>query len=114
MARKKPSVWNRDTSTHKAWGREYHEQFAVEAIESATREIRWTEASGGHHPGPGRCHPSTAYAVIRANKDIARARAHLASIGPREGKRTRRIWSALSKVERRVQASNYVAKCMGK
>ena len=86
----------------KQWTREYHEQFAVEAMESARREL----------PSTHNCDDRSVYATIRANKDIARARVHLSSIGPQDGKRTRHLWGALAKVERQVeQASNRAARC---
>jgi hypothetical protein len=94
------------------WTRESHEQAAVRAMSAASKEL-------GHrfsatHPGAGQCSPSTAYSVIRANRDIAQARVHLSAIGPMEGRRTSRLWAALQKVQRRVdEAGNYVAKCMG-
>jgi len=97
------------------WTREMHEQFAIEEMNAASREVGW-QRSGipERHPGAGQCSPSTAYAVIRANRAIAQARTHLASIGPMEGKRTRRLWVALQRVQRQVdKAGNYVAKCMG-
>lgn len=85
------------------FSRHKHEQFAVEAMDSAKREL----------PSTYTCQPSGAYATIRAHRDIARARAHLASIGGDEGPRTRKLWGALGKVERQVeQASNRVARCM--
>jgi hypothetical protein len=97
------------------WTREYHEQFAIEAIQSAAHETRFERAGVRvKHPGAGQCAPSTAYAVIRANRDIANARVHLSAIGPASSRRTSRLWAQLSKIERKVeQASNYVAKCMG-
>lgn len=97
------------------WNREYHEQFAIEAIQAASHETRFERAGVKlKHPGAGQCSPSTAYVVIRANRDIANARVHLSAIGPMESQRTRRLWAQLAKVERKVeQASNYVARCMG-
>lgn len=84
-------------------GRAYHEEFAVEAMDTAKRELVSTY----------NCDPTAVYATVRAHRDIARARAHLASIGGAEGPRTRKLWSALAKVEREVeQSSNRIAKCM--
>ena len=84
--------------------RALHEQFAIEAVDSARRELR---------RGAGYCSDSGVYALVRANRDIARARTHLASIGGDEGKRTRKLWSAVGKVERQVDlANNRVAKCL--
>lgn len=44
--------------------------------------------------------------VIEANRDVAQARTHLASIGPREGRRTLRLWSQVGKIDKRVKAAN--------
>ena len=85
------------------WDRKYHEEFAVDAVKTAKRELPYTYE----------CSSQAVYATIRANKDIARARAHLSSIGQREGKRTRKLWGAVGKVERQVeQAANRIAKCL--
>ena len=62
-AKRKPAVTK--------WGRAHHEQFAIEAIESARREL----------PSTYSCNPDAAYATVRANRDIARARA-LSTVGP--------------------------------
>jgi len=97
------------------WTRDYHEDFAIEAMNSASKEISWQKAGiPTRHPGVGQCAPSTAYAVIRANRDIARARVHLSALGPADSKRTRKLWAAIGAVEKRVnEAGNYVAKCVG-
>lgn len=51
--------------------------------------------------------------IIEANRDVAQARTHLASIGPREGRRTKRLWSQIGKIDKRVKtASDSLMKCI--
>ncbi len=67
------------------------------------------------HPGPGQCGRSTAARIIKANRDVAQARTHLVSIGPKDSKRTTRLWKQLSKIEKRLAAANkYLAMCVGR
>jgi hypothetical protein len=83
--------------------RAYHEQFAIEAVESAKREL----------PSTFDCSAGAVYATVRMNRDIARARAHLASIGGHDSSRTQKLWSAVEQVQRKVDlASNRIAKCV--
>lgn len=85
------------------WDRSYHEETAIEEIEAAKRHLR----------GAYGCSSEAVYAAVRANRMIAHARTHLVSIGPSDGKRTRRIWGALGKIENAVnEANNKLATCL--
>ncbi len=94
-AKRKPAITK--------YGRAHHEQFAIEAVESARREL----------PSTYNCTPDAAYATVRANRDIARARAHVGSIGPTDSARTGKLWGFVGKAEREVgEASNRIASCL--
>lgn len=83
--------------------RSTHEQFAIEAIQGAKRELKWTHGCGSN----------AVYALVRANREIARARVHLASIGGDVGKRTGKLWGAVQRAENQVnQAGDRVARCL--
>ena len=99
MARKK-----RPAPKIKQWGRDWHEERALQSAASATRDLVFTR----------NCDPQAVYSLSRASKDIAHARTHLVSIGPgNEGARTKKIWRVVSKAQRQVDlAADRVAKCM--
>ncbi len=84
--------------------RAIHEEFAIEALDAAKRDL-----TSAHS-----CDSGSLYALTRANRDIARARVHVATISyGGEGKRTRHLWGAVGKVEKRVmEANNRLAKCL--
>ena len=83
------------TPSGKRWSRSMHESFAVQEINAAKRELGFIG-----------CGSYGVYAAIRANRSIARARAHLASIGPDAGSRVRKFWALASKVNKQVDAKN--------
>jgi hypothetical protein len=88
---------------HTRFTRATHEQFALEAVDSAKRELVSTFD----------CSTGSVYATVRMNRDIGRARAHLGSIGHHDSPRTQKLWSAVEKVQRQVDlASNRMAKCV--
>lgn len=88
---------------HTRFTRATHEQFALEAVDSAKRELSSTFD----------CSAGAVYATVRMNRDIGRARAHLGSIGHHDSPRTVRLWHAVEKAQREVDlASNRVAKCV--
>jgi len=96
------------------WTREMHEEAAIRSLANANRLIGRRVIHVSHHPGPGQCSPSTARAAFDATHAIANAQAHLSSIGPKEGKRTMRLWAAVSKANTRLKVlSAYVEKCVG-
>lgn len=85
------------------WPRSHHEEFAIEAVASAKQEL----------PATFECSAAAVYATVRMNRDIARARAHLASIGAHDSARTQKLWHAVDTVQRKVDlASNRMAKCV--
>lgn len=87
----------------KGYGRHEHETFAIEGAANAMREA-------GHVLN---CDPGSVYALVRANRDLAQARAHLASIGSRSGDRTSKLWGVIQRAERAVDLKgNKIAKCL--
>lgn len=84
--------------------REFHEEMAVLSAKRAANDLVWTR----------NCNTEAVYALVRANRNIAHARSHLASIGfGPSGPRTRRLWSFVGKRERQIDdANNRVAKCL--
>ena len=71
------------------WPRSYHEEAAIRSANEALR-VRTCPTFAG---------------VIKANRMVAHARSHLVSIGPRESKRTLRLWAFVGKVEKIVAAT---------
>jgi len=83
--------------------REWHEEFALQAIKDARRDLRFGAS----------CSPNGVYAIARANKEIGHARTHLATLS-RGGvaRRTGRFWGMLNRTERAVEkANNAMASC---
>lgn len=76
----------------------------MSSAKRAANELMWTR----------NCGPDAVYALVRANRNIAHARTHLASIGfGSSSPRTRRLWAFVNKRERQIDlAGNRVAKCM--
>ena len=99
------------------WNREAHESSVISTLRKFTghggsnsHRIFFT----GRHPGRGQCARSTARDIIAANREIAQARTHLVAIGPKDGKRTRKLWGQLGKLEKRLDVANkYLAACAG-
>lgn len=95
------------TPSGKRWSRQFHEEMAAEEVAYIKRTLRW---GGGHARG---CSSEGVYTVSKLNKAIARARCHLASIGPQEGKRTRRLWGMVGRAQKQVdRVTNDLAKCL--
>lgn len=100
------------------WNREAHESAVTDTLRRYTGRggIFGPQPlpSGARHPGRGQCARSTAREIIAANREIAQARTHLVAIGPKDGKRTRKLWGQLGKLEKRLDAANkYLAACAG-
>jgi hypothetical protein len=87
----------------KRWGRQYHERMIAE-------ELNYVRLQ---QPYMFSCSPEAFYASVRVNRAIAHARTHLVSIGPQEGKRTRKMWGAVGRAEKVVnEANNRIARCL--
>jgi hypothetical protein len=88
------------------WGdRDFHEGRVVELVDATNRLLPSI--------GEGYCEGRAIRALIQANRHVAQARTHLVSIGPHEGKRTRRLFAVVSKLERRLKTvtDKTIAKC---
>lgn len=83
------------TPSGKRWSRSMHESFALDDIRLAQSDLRFVN-----------CDSYGVYAAVKANRSIAQARAHLASIGPDAGPRVRKYWKLASKVTKQVDAAN--------
>lgn len=97
------------------WNREAHESSVISTLRKFTQGAfaGWA-APVARHPGAGQCARSTARDIIAANREVAQARTHLVAIGPKDGKRTRKLWGQLGKLEKRLDAANkYLAACAG-
>lgn len=84
--------------------RDWHEEMAISSAKAAANELTWTR----------NCGPDAVYALARAERNIAHARTHLASIGfGRANARTKRLWAFVNRRDRQVEeAANRVARCM--
>jgi hypothetical protein len=93
-----------DGQRNGAWGRSFHEEEAARAIRDAGQKLVAAFA----------CSPTAVRATVKANRIIAQARTHLVSIGPKDSSRTRKLWGAVGRVEKRVEAANdRLARCLG-
>jgi hypothetical protein len=95
------------------WNREMHEDFVVKAIRQL-EDRPLIMGIGKHHPGAGKCDRRVIKGIVEANRLIAQARTHLASIGPREGKRTKKLWAQVGKIDKKIaKANDWLAACGG-
>ncbi len=88
----------------KRWHRSLHEERAIEEIDYVNRTLRWSW---------GGCSTTGVYTVSKLNKAVARARCHLAAIGPDAGPRIRKLWRVAGRAQKRVDdVTNKLAKCL--
>lgn len=72
--------------------RKFHETMAVDGIRRVSNEI-----SGVHGLS---CKVEK---FVKVSRLIAQARVHVNSIGPKDSKRTRKLWGAIGKIEKRLR-----------
>jgi hypothetical protein len=96
------------------WTREMHESAAISTIRAWQHAAILRPTDMRYHPGPGQCGRSSTAQIIKANRAVAQARVHLASIGPAEGKRTKQLWRQVGVLEKKLAVANkYLAMCVG-
>lgn len=103
MAKAKPKT--KPKSRRPASMREYHEGFTIWNLKESLRLL------------PGAYSQNCGHAlenVIEVSRRVAAARAHLTSLGDKEGPRARKLWGIVGKREKQVRAgiNSLVRSCL--
>ena len=84
--------------------RQDRESNAVKYADAAVRELPKVHA----------CTAPALHALVKAHRSVAQARSQLVGIGFSDSTRTKRLWSVVGGVEKKVEAAEKsLAKCLG-